>query len=137
MWDLERFVLAQEPVYAAVQAELQAGRKRSHWMWFIFPQAAGLGHSAMARHYALAGLAEAQAYLAHPLLGARLHECSALALAVPGGASALTVFGSPDDLKFRSCMTLFARAAPAEEIFNACLERYFGGQPDPRTLALL
>ena len=124
-------------MYAAVQAELQAGRKRSHWMWFIFPQAAGLGHSAMARHYALAGLAEAQAYLAHPLLGARLHECSALALAVPGGASALTVFGSPDDLKFRSCMTLFARAAPAEEIFNACLERYFGGQPDPRTLALL
>ena len=133
MWDLERFVTAQAPVYDEVLAELRAGRKRSHWMWFIFPQLAGLGHSAMAQHYALSGLDEARAYLDHPLLGARLLECSALALAAGQQASAHTIFGSPDDLKFRSSMTLFSLAAPGEPVFADCLQRFYGGQPDLAT----
>jgi uncharacterized protein (DUF1810 family) len=102
-------------------------------MWFIFPQIAGLGFSAMAERYAISGLAEARAYLAHPLLGARLRECCALVLAVEG-ASAHTIFGSPDDMKFRSSLTLFAQAAPDEKLFTDCLDKYYGGQPDPATL---
>ena len=137
MWDLERFVTAQEPVYETVLAELRDGQKRGHWMWFIFPQLAGLGRSATARHYALSGLAETRAYLDHPLLGERLRECCTLVLAAGPGVSAHDIFGSPDDMKFRSCVTLFAEAAPAEHLFTACLKRFFGGEPDPETLSLL
>ena len=133
---LERFVQAQAPVYPQVQAELRAGRKRSHWMWFVFPQLAGLGHSAMARRYAIGSLAEAQAYAAHPLLGPRLRECSALVLAAPQN-DVHRIFAAPDDLKFHSCMTLFAHAVPHEPVFAHCLRKYFGGAGDARTLALL
>lgn len=140
-FDLDRFVTAQQPVWADVQAELAAGHKRTHWMWFVFPQLVQLGRSATARHYGIAGLAEAHAYLAHPLLGPRLLACVALLLAVPAGRSALQVMGSPDDLKLRSCMTLFAEAAAAAGAdrapFDAVLARYHGGAPDPATLALL
>ena len=137
MWDLERFVTAQEPVYETVLAELRDGQKRGHWMWFIFPQLAGLGRSEMAHRYALSGLAETRAYLDHPLLGGRLRECCALVLAAGQGVSAHDIFGSPDDVKFRSCVTLFAEAAPAEHLFTACLKRFFGGEPDPGTRSLL
>jgi uncharacterized protein (DUF1810 family) len=132
--DLERFVQAQAPVYPQVVDELRAGRKRSHWMWFVFPQLAGLGHSAMAQRYAIASLEEARAYLAHPVLGARLRECSALVLAAPP-RDIHRIFGSPDDLKFHSCMTLFQRAAPREAVFGECLARFFAGRPDASTLA--
>ncbi len=135
-FDLQRFVDAQAPVYARVEAELRAGRKASHWMWFVFPQLEGLGRSAMARHYGIASRAEAQAYWRHPLLGARLRQCSELVLAVEG-KSALQILGSPDDLKFRSCMTLFAQVAPDEPVFAAALQKYFGGEMDSRTLELL
>ena len=135
-FDLQRFVQAQDPVLAQVRAELSAGRKRSHWMWFVFPQAAGLGHSAMARRYALASLQEARAYAAHPLLGPRLLECAGLVVGVRG-RTALEILGSPDDLKFRSCMTLFARACPGAPVFAAALAQYFEGVPDPATLELL
>ena len=134
--DLARFVQAQEPVLAQVLAELQAGEKRSHWMWFVFPQVAGLGHSAMARHYAIASLAEARAYLAHPLLGDRLRRCTALVNAVPG-RTIHAILGSPDDLKFHSSMTLFAAASPDEAAFAAALDRHFGGERDAATLARL
>jgi uncharacterized protein (DUF1810 family) len=133
---LQRFIDAQAPVIDRIRDELRAGRKRSHWMWFVFPQIAGLGRSETARHYAIASLAEARAYLAHPLLGSRLRECSALVLAVTG-RSAQEILGAPDDLKFRSSMTLFAKADPAAEVFRACLEKYFDGRPDAATLALL
>ncbi|MBC7685308.1 MAG: DUF1810 domain-containing protein [Bdellovibrionales bacterium] len=136
MDNLEKFVAAQAPLYESVLAELRAGRKRTHWMWFVFPQIAGLGRSATARHYALASLAEAKAYLAHALLGERLRQCCALVLAVEG-RSAHEVFGDPDELKFRSCLTLFASAAPGEAVFAQCLEKYFGGLPDAGTLALI
>ena len=132
-FDLSRFLEAQDPVLAAVRRELAAGRKQSHWMWFVFPQLAGLGHSAMARHYAIGSLAEAQAYLAHPVLGARLEECAGLVNAVEG-RSALQILGSPDDLKFRSSMTLFAAARPDAAVFADALGRYFGGVPDEATL---
>jgi uncharacterized protein (DUF1810 family) len=135
-FDLARFVQAQAPVYQDVVAELCAGRKRSHWMWFVFPQLAGLGTSAMARRYAIGSLDEARAYLAHPVLGPRLRECSALVLAAPE-ADAHRIFGSPDDLKFRSCMTLFAQAAPQQPVFRECLDRFFGAAGDPRTIDLL
>lgn len=134
--DLQRFVAAQAPVIAAVGEELRIGRKRSHWMWFVFPQLAGLGSSAMARRYAISSLDEAQAYLAHPVLGPRLRECSGLVLQA-GQPDVHRIFGSPDDLKFRSCMTLFQRVAPQEAVFGACLDRFFGGRPDPATLGLL
>jgi uncharacterized protein (DUF1810 family) len=134
--DLRRFVDAQAPVYAQILAELSAGQKRSHWMWFVFPQIAGLGHSAMARRFAIASLAEAAAYLAHPVLGPRLRECCRLATLVEG-RSAQAIFGTPDDLKFRSSLTLFAAAAPNEAIFAAALEKYFTGEPDGATLARL
>lgn len=135
-YDLQRFVRAQEPVYAQVLAELAEGRKRSHWMWFVFPQLRGLGRSATAQHFGLASRAEAAAYGRHPLLGSRLRECTALVLALQG-RSATQVFGPPDDLKFRSSMTLFAQVVPGEPAFRAALDRYFGGQADARTLALL
>jgi uncharacterized protein (DUF1810 family) len=132
---LERFVTAQEPVIATVLDELRAGRKRSHWMWFVFPQLQGLGTSSMAQLFGIGSLAEARAYLAHPVLGARLRECCTLMLQVPG-RSAHDILGSPDDLKFRSCVTLFSLAEPQEPLFRACLDRFYGGEPDPRTLAL-
>jgi uncharacterized protein (DUF1810 family) len=135
-FDLERFVEAQQAVYAAVCAELHAGAKRSHWMWFIFPQLRGLGCSPSAQHYGLASLAEARAYLDHPVLGARLRECTRCLLLLEG-RSAAEIFGYPDELKLRSCLTLFERAAPQEELFGEALRKYYGGQPDVRTLELL
>src|SRR3954465_14420817 len=135
-FNLQRFVDAQATIYPQVIAELKAGRKQSHWMWFIFPQIAGLGHSAMAQRYAIQSLDEAQAYLAHPLLGARLRECCKAVLAVEG-KSAHKIFGSPDDLKFCSSLTLFAQAAPDEALFRNLLEKYFGGEDDPLTLQKL
>ena len=133
---LQRFIDAQQPVYAAVLSELRAGRKRSHWMWFIFPQLAGLGHSVTSRTFAVSSLSEAVAYLAHPTLGPRLRECAALVAGIEGRSIA-EIFGYPDDLKFHSSMTLFAQAAPQEPVFATCLQKYFGGRPDPQTLALL
>ena len=136
-YDLARFVAAQDGVYAQARDELAAGRKRSHWMWFIFPQLRGLGSSPTAQHYAIGSLGEARAYLAHPLLGARLLECTLLATAV-AGRSATEVFGRPDDLKFRSSMTLFDRAAgPGDTPYAAALRRYFDGEPDALTLRFL
>ena len=133
---LQRFVDAQQSVYDTVLSELRDGRKRSHWMWFIFPQISGLGHSVTSQTFALSSLAEAAAYLAHPKLGPRLRECAALVASVEG-RSVEQIFDYPDDLKFHSSMTLFAHAAPREPVFAACLEKYFGGQRDPRTLARL
>lgn len=135
-YDLQRFVDAQQPVYENVCEELRKGSKRSHWMWFIFPQIKGLGHSAMARKFAISSLAEAKAYLEHPVLGIRLRECSRLVAAVDG-RSIDEIFGFPDNLKFRSSMTLFALAAPDNQVFNECLRKYFGGEADPSTLAQL
>ena len=135
-FNLQRFVDAQDGVYATALAELTAGDKRSHWMWFVFPQVAGLGLSPTAQLYAIGSLAEAQAYLAHPLLGARLREGTAAVNAV-AGRSAHQVFGSPDDLKFRSSMTLFREAAPDDPAFAAALRKYFDGEADPRTLEIL
>jgi len=134
--DLQRFVAAQRPVYAQVRDELARGRKQSHWIWFVFPQLKELGRSATAQRFGIASRAEAAAYLAHPLLGARLVECTELMLAVVG-KSALEVLGPPDDLKFRSSMTLFAALAPPASCFAAALDRYFDGAPDPATLTLL
>lgn len=134
-WHLQRFLDAQAPVYDAVLDELHAGRKASHWMWFVFPQLRGLGHSPTAQRYGLASLEEARAYLAHPLLGERLRECTCLALRAGDDAHAL--FGTPDDLKFRSCMTLFHRAAPEEALFKEALRQFFAGEADARTDALL
>ena len=133
---LQRFVEAQAATYAAALAEVRAGRKTTHWMWFIFPQLSGLGTSRMARHYAIADLDEARAYLAHAVLGARLHEIMTAAAAVPAG-TALEVFGSPDDLKLHSSATLFSLLSSKSSPFHAVLDRYFDGEPDPRTLRLL
>ena len=133
---LQRFVDAQDPVFANVRAELARGSKASHWMWFVFPQLAGLGRSPTAQHFAIASLDEARAYLAHPVLGPRLAECTRLVNAVQG-KPVRAIFGSPDDLKFRSSMTLFALAAPDEPAFRDALDKYFAGVPDPRTLELL
>lgn len=135
-YQLQRFVEAQENVYADVLAELRQGRKRSHWMWFIFPQIAGLGHSAMAQMYAIGSLDEARAYLAHPLLGPRLRECCRLVLNVKG-CSVEEIFGYPDHMKFHSSVTLFAHAAGENDVFSACLSEFFGGAADSKTLALL
>jgi uncharacterized protein (DUF1810 family) len=135
-FDLDRFVRAQEADYAEALAEVRTGRKESHWMWYVFPQLAGLGSSPTARFYALADRAEAEAYLAHPVLGPRLREIAAAALAVEG-RSAHDIFGSPDDLKLRSCATLFARVAPPGSVFEQLLAKYFDGEPDARTLTLL
>ena len=136
-FDLARFTAAQEPVWRCVHGELAAGRKASHWMWFVFPQLGGLGSSPMAQRYAVSGLAEARAYLAHPVLGPRLLECVGLMLAVEAGRTALEILGSPDNIKFRSCLTLFAQAAPEEPLFTEALRRFYGGAPDPATLRLL
>jgi uncharacterized protein (DUF1810 family) len=135
-FELSRFVLAQEPVLAQVRRELSEGRKRSHWMWFVFPQLRGLGHSEMARRYGLSSLEEAQAYLAHPLLGPRLVECTELVNGVQG-RSLHDILGSPDDLKFHSCMTLFAHARPEEPAFQQALDRYCEGREDRRTAEML
>lgn len=132
-YDLERFVSAQAPVYARACAELRAGRKTSHWMWFIFPQIAGLGSSAMAQSFAISSLAEAKAYLDHPVLGPRLVACTKLVNEIEG-RSARQIFGSPDDLKFRSSMTLFAEAAGDKRVFIEALRRYFAGEADRLTL---
>ncbi len=131
-FDLERFVQAQEPVMPQVLAELAAGRKRTHWMWFVFPQIAGLGRSAMAQRYALGSLDEARAYLAHPVLGPRLVRCVGLVNAVEG-RTINAIFGSPDDLKFHSCMTLFALVQSEEAVFRQALAKYFGGKLDTAT----
>ena len=133
---LRRFVEAQASVYAQVLAELRAGEKRSHWMWFIFPQIAGLGSSGTARRFAISGRAEAIAYLAHPVLGTRLRECTALVNAIEA-RTLQQIFGYPDDLKFRSAMTLFGAVAPDEPVFAQALEKYCGGDPDPATLSRL
>ncbi|MFI4933059.1 MAG: DUF1810 domain-containing protein [Caulobacterales bacterium] len=134
-FDLQRFVDAQASVIAAVRAELAEGRKRSHWMWFVFPQIAGLGSSPMAIRYAIASRAEARAFLEHPVLGARLRELTGLVNQV-SGRSAQAIFGSPDDLKFRSSMTLFDAVAPGG-VFGEALQRYFGGVGDRLTLERL
>ena len=133
MTDLGRFHDAQQDTYDRALAELRAGSKRSHWMWFVFPQIAGLGLSETARRYAIRDLAEARAYLADPVLGARLREC-AEALNTVEGRSAAQIMGHPDDLKLRSSMTLFAAAADDPAPFRAVLERYYGGEEDPATL---
>jgi uncharacterized protein (DUF1810 family) len=135
--DLNRFLEAQEGVYGQALAEVRAGRKRSHWMWFVFPQIDGLGSSPVARRYAIKSRAEAGAYLTHPVLGPRLVACAEAAAGVPGQASALDVFGTPDDLKLRSSATLFACVSPAGSVFHRVLGRYFGGERDPATLRLL
>ena len=134
--DLQRFVDAQNPVFAEVRRELAAGLKRTHWMWFIFPQLRGLGQSVMARRFGIESLDEARAYWVHPILGPRLKECAQLVLGTTG-KSAHDIFGSPDDMKLHSCMTLFAEAAVAEPVFGLVLERFYDGRPDARTLALL
>jgi len=133
--DLERFVEAQDGVHDTALAELRAGRKRSHWMWFVFPQIAGLGSSPTARRYAISGIEEARAYLAHPVLGPRLAEAARAVLTVDG-RSAEQILGYPDDVKLRSSMTLFARAADDPAVFEAVLARYYDG-PDPRTEEML
>jgi uncharacterized protein (DUF1810 family) len=132
MEGLERFVAAQDPVWARVTAELAAGAKRSHWMWFVFPQIAGLGSSAMSARYAIASLDEARAYLAHPVLGARLRQATDLMLR-QSGRPAEAILGGIDAVKFRSSMTLFRAAAPGDPRFGRALDAFFGGAPDPRT----
>lgn len=133
---LPRFIEAQDLIYETACNELALGEKSSHWMWFVFPQLKGLGKSPIARHYALESAAEALAYWQHPVLSARLKECTQLVLAQPN-TSALDVFGTPDDLKFKSCMTLFAKIAPEEPLFQKALDKFFGGKPDEATLKLL
>ncbi len=135
-FNLQRFVDAQAPVYGEVCAELRAGRKATHWMWFVFPQIVGLGHSPMARLYAIGSATEASAYLAHPRLGPRLRECTDLVLRIEG-RSAHEIFGSPDDLKFRSSMTLFGAVAGDPALFDAALQKYFSGRGDARTREIL
>ncbi|WP_292932821.1 DUF1810 domain-containing protein [Noviherbaspirillum sp.] len=135
-FQLQRFVDAQRSTYETACAELRAGRKRSHWMWFIFPQIQGLGQSEMAHRYAISSIEEARAYLAHPVLGARLRECARIVAAIEG-RTVEEIFGYPDDMKFRSSMTLFARAGEDNAVFEACLRKYFGGEPDSVTLARL
>jgi uncharacterized protein (DUF1810 family) len=134
--DLSRFVDAQQGVYESAIAEIRAGRKRSHWMWYIFPQVVGLGSSATAQHYGIRDAEEARAYLAHPVLGQRLIECAEAICSVTG-RSASEILGTPDDLKLRSCATLFAQVSPPGSVFDRVLRRYYDGQPDQATLALL
>jgi uncharacterized protein (DUF1810 family) len=134
--DLQRFVEAQDPVIETVKEELRSGQKRSHWMWYVFPQMEGLGRSRMSRRYAISSRDEAEAYLTHPTLGPRLRECTEIVNGVDG-RSANEIFGSPDDLKFRSSMTLFETVADDPEPFRTALDRYYDGDPDPKTLQLL
>ncbi len=135
-FNLQRFVDAQASVYQEVRQELRAGRKESHWMWFIFLQIAGLGTSPTSVRFAIASLDEARAYLAHPVLGPRLRECAKLAVDVEG-RTAREIFGPVDEMKFRSSKTLFAQAAPDEDVFQRCVDKYFAGSHDPATLARL
>ena len=135
-WNLGRFVEAQERDYSRALSEIRQGRKRSHWIWYVFPQLAGLGYSHNARFYGLSGAEEAQAYLDHPVLGARLTEISQALLEVEG-RTAHDILGSPDDLKVRSCATLFATVAPAGSVFQQVLDQYYGGEADSKTLELL
>lgn len=136
MFDLDRFVKAQDPVIETVLRELRAGHKQTHWMWFVFPQLRGLGRSPMAQHYGIDNLDEARAYLGHAILGPRLMECIEAVMGV-SGKTLHEIFGSPDDIKFRSSMTLFATANGHGSLFRQALDRYCGGQMDPATLDLL
>ena len=136
MIDLQIFVQAQEDIYEQALAELKNGSKESHWMWFVFPQIAGLGNSEMARKYAIPNLADAKAYLSHDLLGSRLRECTEAVLAVEG-RTAHEILGSPDDVKLKSCMTLFEVADGPDSVFSSILEKYFEGQRDERSLMIL
>ena len=133
-FDLERFERAQAGTYDGALAELHAGRKRGHWMWFVFPQIAGLGQSPMSQAYAIGSLEEARAYLAHPLLGPRLRECCEALLAAEPGADATEILGGIDAIKVRSSMTLFHRADPSDQLFGAVLTRFYAGEPDPETV---
>ena len=135
-FNLERFTKAQGPVWDGVLAELRAGRKDSHWMWFVFPQLATLGRSPTAKHFGLSGLAEARAFLAHPVLGPRLLQAAGILLQVPP-TDAVAIFGNVDAMKLRSCLTLFAAAAPQQRVFADCLDRYFGGATDEETVRAL
>jgi uncharacterized protein (DUF1810 family) len=135
-YDLNRFVQAQNAIYDEALGEIKRGRKTSHWMWYIFPQLAGLGFSAISRQYSIKSVAEAEAYLAHPILGPRLKECAEAVLCVEG-RSAHEIFGSPDDMKLRSCATLFARVSPPGSVFQRVLDEYFQDKPDRKTLDLL
>lgn len=135
-YDLQRFVSAQASMMPQVLAELKVGEKRSHWIWFVFPQMKGLGQSSMSEFYGIGSLDEARAYWQHPVLGPRLEECARLVLAV-AKQPIEQILGYPDDLKFRSSMTLFARAVPENAVFNEALKKYFNGEPDHRTLELL
>ena len=134
--DLSRFIEAQEVNYDDALSELRAGRKQTHWMWYVFPQLAGLGNSAMSYRYAIRSQDEARAYLAHPVLGPRLTECAEAVLAIEN-RSARDIFGSPDDLKLRSCATLFAQVSPPGSVFERILDKYYSSERDPRTLALI
>ncbi|MFN2601472.1 MAG: DUF1810 domain-containing protein [Gemmatimonadaceae bacterium] len=133
---LDRFVEAQEDVYDGALSEIRSGRKTSHWMWFIFPQFAGLGASETSRFYAIKSIDEAREYLRHPLLGPRLIECAEAVLSNPG-VSARDIFGSPDDMKLKSCMTLFAYISSGNSVFDQVLDKFYGGERDPRTIAAL
>jgi len=135
-YNLQRFVDAQQPVYASVLSELKRGRKHGHWIWFIFPQLKGLGHSANSEFFGISSLQEAGAYLQHPVLGQRLRECTALVNALQGD-SAADIFGGIDAMKFRSCMTLFVHATPQNQTFAQALEKYFEGISDPATMRYL
>lgn len=135
-YGLQRFIRAQAEIHAQALAEIQAGAKESHWMWFIFPQIAGLGRSSTANFYSIQSLAEAKAYLDHPVLGPRLSECCDALLAL-SGISASQVFGFPDNLKLRSSMTLFAQVSPPGSVFSQVLDKYFDGEPDPKTVELI
>lgn len=133
---MERFLSAQEKDYPTALAEIRRGRKQSHWMWYIFPQIQGLGHSSMSRHYAIRDLAEATAYLAHPVLGTRLVEISRVLLTLPGN-NATAVMGSPDDTKLRSCMTLFSMVPGADVVFSKVIAKFFNSKPDERTVEIV
>lgn len=134
--EFQHFLEAQAPVYQQVLAELSAGEKRTHWMWFVFPQLKGLGHSSMARKFAIESLDQAQRYAQHPVLGQRLRDCTELVLKVQG-RNLSEIFGYPDDLKFHSCITLFTIAVPDELMFESALQRYFNGRKDEQTIAIL
>ena len=135
-FQLSRFVKAQDKIYSRALSELKSGRKKSHWIWFVFPQIEGLGFSSTTQYYSIKSLAEARQYLDHPLLGKRLRECAETILALQG-LSASTIFGYPDDLKLKSSMTLFAAAAEGQSVFSRVLEKYYQGNPDQSTLAIL
>ena len=135
-YHLDRFLKAQADTYDRALAEIRGGRKRSHWMWYVFPQLAGLGNSPTSVQYAISSRDEAAAFLAHPILGPRLFECAEAVLHIDG-RSALDIFGSPDDLKLRSSATLFAAVSPDRSVFHRVIDKYFDGRPDPRTIALM